>query len=78
MLMKLGIKQVTTTTAELTIECENDQELSDYIDTVNAKNPQTIEEYDLLISNKFNIPAIKAVSSKSICQSETYDGVRDV
>jgi len=72
MQLKLGIKQVTTTTAELTIECENDQELSDYIDEVNAKNPKTIEEYDKLIGEKFHIPAIKLVSNKSICQSETF------
>ena len=72
MLIQLGILQVATTKAELTIECENDQELSDYIDEVNAKNPKTIEEYDKLISEKFHIPAIKLVSNKSICQSETF------
>lgn len=72
MLMKLGIKQVTTTTAELTIECENDQELSDYIDIVNGENPKTIEEYDELVGEKFHIPAIRLIKNESVCQSETF------
>ena len=72
MQLKLGIKQVTTTTAELTIECENDQELSDYIDIVNEKRPKTIEEYDQLISEKFYIPGIKLEGIKSICQKEKF------
>lgn len=72
LLMKLGIKQVTTTTAELTIECENDQELSDYIDAVNGENPKTIEEYDKRIGEKFHIPAIRFIKNESVCQSETF------
>lgn len=72
MQLKLGIKQVTTTTAELTIECENDQELSDYIDEANSKNLQTIEEYDELVGEKFHIPAIRLIKNESICQSETF------
>ena len=72
MQLKLGIKQVTTTTAELTIECENDQELSDYIDEANSRNLQTIEEYDKLIGERFHIAGIKLVSNKSVCQSETF------
>lgn len=75
MLMKIGIEQVVTTKAILTVKCENDQELSDYIDGVNKKNPKSIEEYDQLISEKFYIPAIKFGSSKSVCQSETFGGM---
>ena len=72
MKMKIGIKQVTTTTAELTIECENDQELSDYIDEANSKNLQTIEEYDKFIGGKFHIPAIRLIKNESVCQSEAF------